>query len=48
MYVPPELHRIGDARDVVLGVVDLGADLDGTRLISDMEYPFPLLPVDGE
>jgi hypothetical protein len=44
MYVPPQLNRVGDAREVVLGIIELGMDLDGTRIISDEgvpEYPFP-------
>jgi hypothetical protein len=45
MYVPPQLIRVGDAREVVLGTIDLGFDLDGSKLISDLEgapeYPFP-------
>lgn len=45
MYISPELRRIGDARDVVLGVDQAGMDMDGTRVISDMEnapeHPFP-------
>jgi len=45
MYVPPQLNRVGDAREVVLGIIDIGLDLDGTHVISDLEgapeYPFP-------
>jgi len=40
------LTRVGDAREVVLGLIDLGLDLDGTRVVSDLEgapeYPFPV------
>jgi hypothetical protein len=46
MYVPPTFDRIGDAREVILGVIDMGFDLDNTRVISDLEgeseYPFPI------
>ena len=46
MYVRPQLTRIGDARDVVLGMADLGLDLDTTLIYSDLEsapeYPFPI------
>jgi hypothetical protein len=38
MYQPPKLNVIGDAREVVLGVVDIGLDLDTTHFISDWEY----------
>jgi hypothetical protein len=45
MYAPPQLTKIGDARDAVLGVDDWGFDLDSTRVIADLEtapeYPFP-------
>jgi hypothetical protein len=37
MYVPPTLNRVGDAREIVLGVIDVGLDLDGTRIIPDLE-----------
>jgi len=46
MYVPPTFNRIGDARDVVLGSLDFGHDLDTTAIIPDLEngseYPFPI------
>ena len=42
MYVTPELHRIGDANEMVLGAIDVGYDLDMTKVITDTEYPFPL------
>jgi hypothetical protein len=38
MYQPPKLNVIGDAREVVLGVIDYGLDLDTTHFISDQEY----------
>lgn len=45
MYIPPTLERLGDARDVVLGVADAGFDLDTTAFTPEMEgapeYPFP-------
>jgi hypothetical protein len=46
MYVPPQLNRVGDAREVVLGVAGAGLDLDTTQVIPDLEgapeYPFPV------
>jgi hypothetical protein len=38
MYQPPKLNVIGDARDVVLGTMDFGKDLDDTFFIPDWEY----------
>jgi len=46
MYVPPVLTRVGDAREVVLGSIDFGVDMDLTHVIGDLEgapeYPFPV------
>jgi hypothetical protein len=38
MYETPKLNRVGDAQDVILGVIQNGDDLDGTRFIEDMEW----------
>ena len=38
MYTPPQLTRIGDARDVVLGQSFQGLDLDETHTIGHFEY----------
>ena len=38
MYTPPQLTRVGDAREVILGQTGIGLDLDTTNFISDFEY----------
>jgi hypothetical protein len=38
MYEAPKLNRVGDAREVILGAVDTGLDLDGTSYVQDWEY----------
>ena len=44
MYVAPQLNRAGDTREVVLGFVQVGSDLDDTWIIRGMDdmpdYPF--------
>ena len=35
MYESPKLNRVGDVEEVILGVVSVGDDLDGTW-ISDV------------
>jgi len=37
-YTPPQLTRVGDARDVVLGSAFIGSDLDETRIIGHCEF----------
>jgi hypothetical protein len=38
MYQAPKLNVIGDARDVVLGEVGYGVDMDETHFIPEWEY----------
>ena len=38
MYEKPELHEIGPAGEVILGIDSLGTDLDTTRMIPDIEW----------
>ena len=38
MYTPPQLTRVGDARDVVLGAINWGLDLDETHTVGHFEY----------
>jgi hypothetical protein len=38
MYEKPKLNQVGDARDVVLGYVPTGQDLDATWISSDFEF----------
>jgi hypothetical protein len=45
MYETPKLNVIGDAREVVLGYIDTGLDMDGTRYIPDLEYGDDQLPL---
>jgi hypothetical protein len=40
MYQPPKLNAIGDAREVILGTVDDGLDLDSTHFIPEWEYGY--------
>ena len=37
-YTPPQLTRVGDARDLVLGSALVGSDLDETRIIGHFEF----------
>ena len=48
MYTPPQLTRVGDARDVVLGAANLGLDLDETNTIGHFEFGEEFLPVNGD
>ena len=38
MYEKPELNRVGEAQDVILGVFPTGGDLDLNIIIEDFEY----------
>jgi len=38
MYESPKLNRVGDARDVVLGIAPTGGDLDGTWVAGGFEF----------
>jgi hypothetical protein len=38
MYEKPNLNRVGDAQDVILGIVQLGTDLDTTWISGQDEY----------
>lgn len=44
MYEAPKLTRVGRAEDVVLGVSDLGGDLDAMIVIGPMEFEEESLP----
>lgn len=37
-YEAPKLNRVGQTRDVVLGMANTGADLDGLSITPDMEF----------
>jgi hypothetical protein len=39
MYDPPKLIEVGRAEEVILGIADLGNDLDGLHIIPEMEWP---------
>jgi hypothetical protein len=39
MYERPKLNRVGDARDVILGYVPTGDDIDGTWIAGGFEFP---------
>ena len=43
MYEKPKLNRVGDAQDVILGVYNMGGDLDWTWMTGQDEFAF-----DGE
>jgi hypothetical protein len=45
VYQTPKLNVIGDAREVILGYVDTGADLDNTHFYRDWEYGQGLPPI---
>jgi hypothetical protein len=36
MYEKPKLNRVGDAQDVILGIVPTGSDIDGNWLPGGM------------
>jgi hypothetical protein len=38
MYESPKLNRVGDARDVILGIVVSGDDLDATWVSNTFEF----------
>ena len=38
MYESPKLNRVGDTRDVILGVVPTGDDIDANWVISNFEF----------
>lgn len=38
MYESPELNRVGDVQDVVLGVSPTGDDIDGTWVVNLFEF----------
>lgn len=38
MYEKPKLNQVGDARDVILGILQNGNDLDGTWIGGDFEF----------
>lgn len=38
MYERPKLNRVGDARDVILGAIPTGGDIDGNWLMNDFEF----------
>jgi hypothetical protein len=40
MYEKPNLNRVGEAQDVILGIVQLGTDLDTTWISGQDEYLF--------
>ncbi len=44
MYVTPQLNRVGDAREVILGQSGYGLDLDTTALVGGFEYAEEYLP----
>jgi hypothetical protein len=48
MYTRPQLTRVGDAREVVLGHAGNGLDLDATLFIGhfefEEEYPIDFMP----
>jgi hypothetical protein len=38
MYESPKLNRVGDARDVILGMLPSGGDMDSTWVEGDFEF----------
>lgn len=38
MYEIPKLTKVGDAKDVILGYVPSGGDLDGTWVAGGFEF----------
>ena len=40
MYEKPNLNRVGEAQDVILGVILMGGDLDYTYLPQGNEFAF--------
>jgi len=40
MYEKPNLNRVGNAQDVILGIVDQGGDLDFTWMNGQDQFAF--------
>ena len=40
MYEKPNLNRVGDAQDVILGIALVGGDLDSSWLPGNNEFAF--------
>ena len=40
MYEKPNLNRVGEAQDVILGIAYLGVDLDRTWMDGQDEFAF--------
>jgi len=38
MYESPKLNRVGDARDVILGIAPTGDDIDANYVVGDFEF----------
>jgi hypothetical protein len=38
MYESPKLNRVGDAQDVVLGILPSGGDVDSTWIAGGFEF----------
>jgi len=38
MYEKPKLNRVGEAQDVILGIIHTGQDIDTHFMIRDLEY----------
>jgi hypothetical protein len=38
MYESPKLNRVGDARDVILGIAVSGDDIDATWVSNNFEF----------
>ena len=38
MYEKPKLNQVGDARDVILGAIPTGDDIDGLFISNDFEF----------
>ena len=38
MYESPKLNQVGDAKDVVLGYVPTGGDIDANWVAGDFEF----------
>jgi hypothetical protein len=40
MYEKPNLNRVGNAEDVILGIMNMGSDIDGTYVSGQDEFAF--------
>ena len=40
MYEKPNLNRVGEAQEVILGIIQLGTDLDTTWMSGQDEFVF--------